>query len=239
MSDQYFSSRILAGLSSQYRASPIFVSLMEQLASEADIIKDELEILKNNRYLTPATGIQLDILGILVGIDRAVVDFIDNIYFGFAEDPTAQSFGDLNDPTVGGRFVSVTENPAVSRRLIDQEYRSLLFAKITKNSTNITPDDVLQITRDILTLMFVGGELITVNVIDSNDAQPSPADAAFTIQIGALLSGSDQAFIADLDIIPRPAGVRISYEYTTPPLTLLGNDGLILFTEDNLQLEIQ
>ncbi len=216
----------------QYRASPIFISFMQAMASEMDLLADEIENVKINRYLLVATGKQLDILGRIIGIDRVVVDFIDNIFFGFLEDATAQPFGDLSDILFGGRFVSVSENPVTSRKLDDNEYRALLLAKISKNSSNITPDEVLSITSAILSLMFVGGENISIKINEGTNA-------SFEIEIGAALGGSDQAFIADLDIIPRPAGVRISYLYTSPPNTLLFENGLIMFTEDNLQLEIE
>lgn len=234
----FFSRKINDLILGQYKDSPVFISFLKAMASEADILKDELENVKNNRYILEATGVQLDILGSILGIDRVVVDFIDNIFFGFNEDATAQSFGDLSNATTGGRFVSADENPVVSRRLGDEEYRALLFAKITKNSSEVTPNDVLSVTSSILGVMFAGGEDISVQIQDPND-DINELSGHFEIQIGAALSGSDQAFIADLDLIPRPAGVRISYLYTAPPLTLLSEDGLILFAQDGQQLEIQ
>ena len=88
----------------------------------------------------------------------------------------------------------------------DSEYRTLLFAKIKKNTTSITPDAVLCTTREILSLMYADGE--TIQILISEDG-----NASFTITIGRDIDGSDQAFIADLDIIPRPIGVKITYVY--------------------------
>ena len=418
----YFSGQIPKKIIGQYKSSPLLISFIQSMLLEADAIKDEIDNVTNNRTVANATGVQLDIIGAILGIDRAVVDFIENIFFGFIEDPTAQSFGDINDALIGGRFRSSTENAVQARQLNDNEYRAFIFSKISKNSSDITPDEVLRITSSILSVIFEGGESIPVNVkeiygsihnlltfsedytdaiwaklnasivIDSsvgpegitngsllqeantfgthfmnrvgtegageyvfsfyakssgrneflleyeeddpgvvnrssifdldaisvsdgsvtvpggggiladpsgwircwiyftagtgvnskltvqlfengsniyqgdgisgieiwgaqleNTSRKFPGQyvktdsvaaqqgqgASFEIQIGAILSGADQAFISDLDLIPRPAGVRISYLYTTPPLTLLSNEGLILFTQGGLELEVQ
>jgi len=227
----HFSERIPEMLIGQYRESPILVSFIQAMAFEADKLRDEIENVKLNRYLLNASGVQLDILGNILGIDREVVDFIDLIYFGYDIDATSLSLGDLEDASVGGRYRAADENPVAARRLIDSEYRALLFAKISKNSSDITPDKVLELTKNILEIMF-SGEEISVAINETGNA-------SFEIQIGAALSGPNQAFIADLDIIPRPTGVRISYLYTAPSNAILGEDGLTLFTEDNLQLEIE
>lgn len=228
----YYSDKIPEKIISQYKESTLLVNFLKHIASEADELKIQTDNIIENRYLLAATGIQLDILGEILGIDREVVDFVSPIYFGLDPDPTGLPLGDLNDPSVGGRFRSADENPVTTRKLIDNEYRALLFAKIAKNTSSITGDEVLQITRNILSVMFIGGDEIDIEINETGNA-------SFELIINAELSGSDQAFIADLDLVPRPIGVRVNYSYIAPPLTLLTNEGLTLFTQDNLALEIQ
>ena len=335
----------------QYQSSPIMIGFIEALASEADILSNEIHNVIDNRYLSVATGIQLDILGDILGISREVVDFVEDVFFGFFEDPTSKSFGDLNDPFLGGRFASADEDPSVSRKLNDTEYRALLFAKISENSSDITSNEVLRITRKVLDVFVVGGSNIPVLInetksditnggfstsdgwtfgtdwtVGNGEARRSGAasssflstflntlevgasaivtvtvsemnvgsinvgigtsfkesingvgeftftitsvssvllqigassdfdgaissvhvnlvgqtqGAAFEIEIQAVLDGSDQAFISDLGIIPRPAGVRISYKYIAPSDDLLSSGGLTLFAQDNTPLQVQ
>jgi len=195
---------------SQYNESPVFLAFIEALNKEADNILLETNRVIDLRWVDTATGANLDILGLIVGVGREVVDFIETIFFGYDPDPTAKSFGDLNDPSVGGIYRDGLLNPVQTRLLSDDEYRLLIAAKILKNQTEITPNDVLQITRYIMTAFFTDGESIQLEVVDANDGG---TEARFTIRIYRDLDGSQQALIQTLDMVPRPVGVAIEYEY--------------------------
>jgi len=194
----------------QYRGSPIFIGFLQALAKQADELDIEIGRVISDRYLAVAVGIQLDIIGIIVGIEREVVDFINPIYFGFFGDPTAKEFENLNTPNPNaGRYRSADENPVTSRLLSDEEYRIVLAGKITKNSSNITPNEVLEITRLILSVLIVDGDTIGIHINETGNA-------TFTLVIDRVLDGNIQALISELDLIPRPVGVRITVQYVTP-----------------------
>ena len=206
----HFTDTLENNLIGQYQSSDTFIGFLKALASEADNLAINIEDVFQNRYFATAVGVQLDIIGAIVGVSREVLDFADTIYFGFDPDITSKTLGDLDDPTVGGRFRSADENPVEIRLLTDDEYRILITAKILKNSSNITPNEVLQITRQILILLYpVDGDTIELN-IDEN------GEATFEIQIGRVLPVTEQAFVQGLDLIPRPVGVSVSYNYYTP-----------------------
>lgn len=202
-----YSDNVQELIISQYRSSPKFISFIQSLLKHSDELDIEIGRVINERYLDVAIGIQLDIIGEIVGIDREVVDFINPIYFGFDPDPTAKEFENIvtNNPDAG-RYRSSDENPVVSRFLSDSEYRVLLGAKIKKNSSNISANELLELTRIILSSMYIDGDTIDLTISET-------LNASFTLTIGRVLDGSDQAFIAELDLIPRPVGVRISIVY--------------------------
>jgi len=229
-----YADKVASDILVQYRGSPNLIGFFEGLLYHADELGAVIEDVRVNRGLLTATGIQLDIIGNIVGVPREVVDFAESIYFGFLEDPTAKEFEySVSGNADAGRYRSTDENPVQIRKLSDAEYKSHIFSKIIKNSSSITPNDVLRITRAVLMSLYpTEGEAIPVNVEETGNA-------SFTIIIGALLSLADQAFIVNLGLIPRPAGVKITYQYETPPNDLLTAGGLTLFYQDNSIMEIQ
>lgn len=218
---------------SQYNGSPIFLAFLSSLAVHADELETEVAKVNSKRVLGAAEGKQLDIIGRIVGIPREVVDFQTGVFFGFSGDPTGLGFDDLNNVvTDAGRYRGLTEATGSSRLLGDEEYTALLTAKILANTSDLTPNSVLLITRELMKVFRHSGENIPIFINETGNA-------SFDIIIQEELSASEQAFIAYLDLIPRPAGVKISYVYETPPNNLLTNDGLALFYQDGTEMEIQ
>lgn len=228
-----FSESIPTLIANQYKNSPTLIAYLQGLAVEMDDLNKEILEVIQQRYFENAKGVQLDIIGNIIGITREVVDFTQFIYFGFDPDPTAKTYDDGGqDLAQAGRFRSTEEAGDVTKLLSDGEFKAVIAAKILKNTSDITPNEVIVITREILKVMFIQGASIEVTVQELGNA-------VFNIVIGAELDGAQQAFIASLDLIPRPAGVRIGYVYQAPPNDLLGGDGLTLFTQANENILIQ
>lgn len=228
-----FSELIPTLVANQYKNSPLLIAYFQALAVEMDDLEAQALAVIQKRYFEGAEGIQLDIIGNIIGITREVVDFTQFIYFGFDPDPTAKTYDDGGlDLAQAGRFRSTEEAGDVTKLLSDGEFKAVLAAKILKNTSDITPNEVIVITREILKVMFIQGDVIEVTIQELGNA-------AFNIVIGAELDGAQQAFIASLDLIPRPAGVRIGYVYEAPSTDLLGGDGLTLFTQSNENILIQ
>lgn len=183
-------------LATQYRESVNLIGYIKALLSEADTLEQVFRDIISKRYLENATGVQLDILGSLVGQSRILVDATLLSYFGFDPDPSAQSFGDLNNVEIGGRFRGVGEPTTGNRSLTDTEYRLYIKARVIKNS--ITP--TVQSVTDFIKFLFGVDEAI---VIDGN--------MSYTVQIGRILDANEKAFLLNTDLVPKVAAVSVNY----------------------------
>lgn len=184
-------------LVTEFRESPKLKGYIEALLSEANPLEQVLQDVITERWLDNAVGTQLDILGEIVGQSRILVDATIVFYFGFDPAPGAQSFGSVSSPSVGGRFRDVDESTTGNRTLTDDEYRVFIKARIIKNS--IIP--TLQETVDFFKFLFSVNQVIILD-----------GDMFYIVQIGRLLTLNEKAFLSNTDLIPKVAGVAVSYQ---------------------------
>lgn len=183
-------------LATQFRDSTNLISYIQALLVESDNLEQIFCDIIDKRWLDTAEGVQLDILGAIVGQSREFVDSEIFDYFGFAANPIAQSFGSVNDPTVGGRFIFAGEPTTGIRQLIDDEYRVFIRARIARNSTMSTPEDIITQVRYIFgspLVLFVDG------------------DTKYEVSIGRKLTLNEKSILTNTDIIPKTASVQVSY----------------------------
>ena len=94
----------------QFDESVNLKSIITAIVSDIDDEDAAFTDLINNRYIETATGIQLDLIGEIVGVSRpADIDLTG--FFGFEGDLTALGWGLVADPTVGGRWRLLTDSP--------------------------------------------------------------------------------------------------------------------------------
>lgn len=189
-------SKGISRLATQYRESINLINYIKVLLSEADTIETVLKDILNKRWLETATGIQLDVLGAIVGQTREFVDAEIFKYFGFDDHPQAQSFGSVYNVGVGGRFITVGEPITGYRLLSDDEYRLYIRARIIRNSTTSTPEEIIAHIRYIFNSPLV-------ILADGN--------MYYTISIGRKLNLNEKSILVETDIIPNTAGVGFSY----------------------------
>lgn len=179
-----------------------YVQLMIQSSVETQqVLKD----LMQKRSIDTAEGVQLDIIGDIVGQPRTLLDTTLLKYFAFDGYPEAQSYGDLNNNALGGYYYSLGDALTGNTLLNDEQYRLFIRAKILKNKTNATPNDFLDFVG------FVFGTPIN-NVIVEGDAE-------FTILVGKELNSFEKALLTyttnidgyDVPFMPKPVGVRINF----------------------------
>ena len=96
------------------------------------------------RSLDTAVGAQLDLLGAIVGQGRMLVNVDIFEFFGFDAVPNSLGFGTLGDPSVGGIFYDANNPRFGNVELNDDLYRLLIKAKIAKNVTRATPEDIMR-----------------------------------------------------------------------------------------------
>jgi len=157
----------LGRVATQYQSSTNFLAYLTALLSVANEIETAFQEVAVQYDIDQAEGINLDTIGELVGISRILP---------------------------GGPLNPLTPEQSV---LADAQYRLLLRAKIVKNHSHGTNEDVI---KGLLYLFNIGYAAID----DRNDM-------SIGIGIGKMLDSVEIAMLNLLDILPRPGGVMIQY----------------------------
>lgn len=149
--------------------------------------------------LDNAVGDQLDVVGAWAGISRYIPNAIPLAYFGFDVTANGQAFGEEGQLSIGARFYDEGEPVASSSVLADPEYRFLIRARIARNTTKGTNDDFLS---SLSFLFSTEGSSVPVILDD-------PGTMSISIAIGRQVTYLEKLLISEIDILPRPAGVRL------------------------------
>jgi len=184
-------------LATQYRDSIKLIAYIKSLLYEADTLEQVFKDLLEKRWVETATGVNLDIIGSIVGQTREFIDAEIFEYFGFADNPIAQSFGTLSDTGIGGRFRAVGEETTGIRLLTDDEYRVFIKARIVRNSTSSTPEEIISQLR----YLFDSPLILIVEGLE----------ASYEISIGRRLTLNEKSIISQTNIVPKTAGVSSNY----------------------------
>lgn len=201
----------ISRLATQFRESTNLKAYIETLLNESDNLETVFQDLLEDRYVDTAVGAQLDIVGALVGQPRGYIDAILIGYFGFSPNPLAESFGTLSDPSVGGRFVSTDEIVEGRRLWTDTEYRIFIRARIIKNSTNSTPENIIS------QIKFLFPEVTQVQFQDG--------DTFYNVGIGGALDATEKDFLVNGGLVPKTAGVQVNYTIEYIPEEAFGFSG--------------
>ncbi len=154
----------------------------------------------NNRNIDDATDATLDIIGSKVGQTRAVLATTVLPFFGFfgvegglpfATYATANtsSFKSYNDSDEGSNVLA---------RLTDAQYRLYIRARIIKNYTLAKRADVIRAIN-----FLIEPEIVIVQ----------EGVKSYTVNIGKVLSVTEQSLISRTDLIPKPLGIDVEYTY--------------------------
>ena len=153
-----------------FKDKDVFDKYIKLLSYEADNVAVVLKQLIQERSIDTAVGKQLDIIGNIVGQTREIVNAEDFPYFAYEGAPLAQSYGDLNNKRFGGYYWDITKPLTGNVTLNDDQYRIFIKAKIMKNITRATPEDVISFIRFVFDVDSVqitndfGGEA-TINLV--------------------------------------------------------------------------
>lgn len=194
-------------LAHQYRESPKLQAVVELLVGQVVELRDAILTLEPLRKIDTAEGDGLDGIGEILGQPREVWGLIALDFFGLhdgAGGAAADGFGNLSDATAGLRFRSVNESETQNALLGDAEYRRLLDAKILRNYTRATPEDMIASVQAVL------GESTEVVF-----ARTGMAAATLTVQrvLSAeelALLNSDVGIRGEIPVIPRATGVSLT-----------------------------
>ena len=176
---------------SQYANAPRMQALVEgwnQMLDPASLIDTWYQKVWN---VQTAQGYGLDVWGRIVGVSR-VLNLSAQSYLGFyeASDLTEDSFGQ----TPWYRGVEATTNYS----LADAGYRQLILAKAL---ANIAGGSVLEINQILMTLFAGQGDAY---VRDNGDM-------SMTYVFHFMPTAVQVSIIQNSGVLPRPAGVSVSY----------------------------
>ena len=119
----------------QFKDKPVFDAYVKIVMQEIAELQTAFKDLKQLRDLDNAVGVQLDVIGDIVGQPRVLVDFTLFPYFGFDTAPQAKTFGTTADVGIGGYFKSVSDVNGSPFEVDDDTYRFLIRARIAANIT--------------------------------------------------------------------------------------------------------
>lgn len=194
----------ISRLATQFRESVNLIAYIQALLTEADNIESVIQDLCARYNIDTSSGVNLDIIGAIVGQSREFVDAEIFDYF-FLEDidspgggpANAKGFGDLNNPSAGGRFIGLGESTIGLRLLTDTEYRKYIRARIIRNNTDCTIESLIEAFK----FLFNDDTLVTI----------VEGSTSYTVTIGRLLNADEKAILTNTDLIPKTAGVGVGY----------------------------
>ncbi len=153
----------------QYKESPNLNGLIAAFTEELQQIEQENDNLLTKRSLDAAQGVNLDVIGKIVVLDRPFTDPDAEDIFTF-ENPTniGGGFTDKAQSQVGGYYIGL--DPIDNQRYSDALYRFILRAKIIFNTTKATLQDMHEYAAFVFAVESV--ILERVGAVDVNIARP-------------------------------------------------------------------
>lgn len=133
-----FADRAVGRLISQFQESEKFIGEVRAYQKQLDKVKDAVLESLAYRSLEKSEGLQLDIIGVIVGQPRISIPDASIKYFGFEVRPPFPATGNLGFGN--GRLITRTENQNYIK-LTDSEYRFAIIGRIFANFSKSTPDD--------------------------------------------------------------------------------------------------
>jgi beta-lactam-binding protein with PASTA domain len=193
-------AKYAARITSEHNQKPKYMALVNFLCSVMGDIAQACAAIPAAFDLDLAVGNQLDIIGLWVGQPRVIQSILLTGFFGFADDVEALPFGELTDPSKGGRWYELNEPSTGTATLGDTAYRTLLKARIIRNQSNGTTPEIEASLLDIFGAPCIIADAGTLSL-------------AITVPVP--ITPEEEALVGPLDLLPRPAGVAIgSITYT-------------------------
>lgn len=189
----------------QFKEAPVFDKYLQLLISDTEELQVMYRDLLEKRSLETATGAQLDIIGRIVGQERELIDVNILEFFGFIGVVNAGPMGDYYNPELGAIFFSLGDKTVGNILLNDDLYRILIKAKIAKNVTNATPEDIMRLTNFIFNT--------------SGSTVEDEGGASYRLWIGRILNRFERGLLQYVRSTPqyrhgflaKPIGVGVRY----------------------------
>lgn len=189
----------------QLKEKPVFDRYLQLMVDGSLEVQQVLKDLMQKRSIDTAEGVQLDILGEIVGQPRTLINADLFSFFGFMGHWQSDSYGSLDLEGVGSVWWDGEASSAGNITLNDDLYRLLIRAKIAKNSTRATPEDIMELANFVFD---TGGSTI----IDEGEAK-------YRLMIGRSLTRQEVGLLRYINytasygskLLPKPIGVGVEY----------------------------
>lgn len=183
-------------LATQFREASNLINYIRSLLREADDLETVFQDLLNDRYLDTAEGVQLDILGEIIGLSRTEVLSTGDDFFGFFGAISAGTFDSTSSEVSSALFLSISDEEYPQAIVTDTQYRRLLRAAIIKN--NMTPT-----VNNVISAVMIGFDSTPVVIAESK--------ADFTVTFDRVLTDDEKLYVITSKLTPRPAGVSAKH----------------------------
>lgn len=189
-----------------FKDKVVFDKYLELLIDQQLQIQQVFKDLLQKRSIDTATGVNLDIIGEIVGQPRELISADLFTFFGFEGAIGADTFGDGVSPLTGGKFYSFGDAVGGNVLLDDEAYRLFIKAKILKNTTASTPEEFISF----------------VNYLFGTDSTfVAEGQAEYTVFFGRPLTAFEQVLLNYVStsqgfpsrLIPKTVGVRVNFGY--------------------------
>lgn len=182
----------------QYRESEKLLAMIDLFVGEIEEAQAAAFEVLASMNIDEADGWALDVIGRILGLPRPLIDAEAFEYFGFSGASGAREFGAFGIPYIGGRFASVFSPLNGQVPLEDEDYRVLLRAKAIRNTTDASPESVLEVIRaafpDISPVSLSEGPTAEVRIV-----------------FGRLLSTIEKGLVIGADLVPVPICVSAAF----------------------------
>lgn len=194
MSNTYLDLLIL-----QYRSLPKAEATIKALANQYININSVIADFEEAFDVDTAVGVQLDILGRIVGVNRNVPFTVPKKYFGFSDNVLSYPMGDKFTNILSHPMLDKFEIPYTSGELNDNDFRFFIKAKIIKNTVRATMISNLgNSLQNAIDYLFNSKAYIVDN-----------KNMTMTLYIDSSFDFTLLPFIEQLGLMPRPQGVEI------------------------------
>ena len=120
-------------VAAQYTESQKFLAYIRALLASSVELEAVLQKVAEQVDIDLAEGVNLDVIGEIVGISRIIPASVQLAFFGFQDNAAALNFGEEGSQGIGARFYDEGEPYLATSVLNDPEFRLLIRAKIVKN----------------------------------------------------------------------------------------------------------
>lgn len=197
-------------ITEQFKSKTVIDKLLQLEAKNREELQQVFKDLLQLRSIDEARGVQLDIIGRIVGQPRELIGVTLYDYFAYAGYVNGETYGDLSDPSQGGVYYSEGDSLGGNILFDDETYRLYIKSKIIKNQTASTPEELISFVS------FLFGQDTPIYLVEG--------DAHINIFIGRELSALEINLLNFTSyeagyptrLIPKTVGVSLNYSSFIP-----------------------